>query len=68
MDAKNELLQDFPTAIAVHEPSGWYIYGGIENQMEMDTLLAADKESEEEAWEEALAYYKDMCSQSGGAE
>lgn len=68
MEAKAELLQDFPTAIAIYEPKGWSVFGGVENQMEMDTLLACEQDTEEEAWEEALAYYKDMCSHAGGQE
>lgn len=59
-DAKDLLMQDWPTAIAMHEPSGWAIYGGIENQLEADALLACDASTEDEAWENALAYYKEM--------
>lgn len=64
MSAKEEIMQDWPTAIAVREQTGWCIYGGIENQMEMDARLAIDQPSEDEAWEEALNYYRDMVKES----
>lgn len=63
MSAKEELMEDWPTAIAVHEPSGWPVYGGVDNQLEMRAVLAINQSTEDEAWQEALEYYRDMTKE-----
>lgn len=58
---KEVLMQDWPTALAICEPDGWAIYGGIEDELEMNAKLASGNDTEEEAWANALDYYNDMC-------
>lgn len=60
MSAKEELRIDWPDALAIHEPEGWAIYGGMETELERLSLLATGQFSEAEAWREALDYYNDM--------